>query len=355
MKIAFIICTNDDFYFNECTWYLNRLIIPQGVEIEIIPVVGAKSMASGYNKAMKESDAEIKVYLHQDTFIVERYFIEKVMNIFDSNSQIGMIGVYGGVNLPKDAICYNCWNRGGVCVNNGQGTFWVNNVASPAPWEEVEAIDGLIMITGHDIEWRDDLDLAWDFYDVSQSMEFRRAGYKVVVPTEQTWCIHDCIQSKLTGYDRARKTILNEYVDFFDEPFEDKGFNELYKMNSQIAQMEKDYLAAGELDKVMEISRMIYQKNDKIVVRNKECLLINAFLHILKREVNAGETCYSFIGSELDFDQMAKKYTAIKFEIWRLCTEKKQPEYEYFHDKYCISENAYKFMMDSSVIKKEEQ
>ena len=50
------------------------------------------------------------------------------------------------------------------------------------PYIDVEAIDGLIMITQYDIPWREDLFQKWDFYDVSQSMEFIRHGYKVAVP-----------------------------------------------------------------------------------------------------------------------------------------------------------------------------
>ena len=37
-----------------------------------------------------------------------------------------------------------------------------------------------------------DLFDGWDFYDISQCQEFRRTGYKVVVPKqEEAWCIHD--------------------------------------------------------------------------------------------------------------------------------------------------------------------
>ena len=57
---------------------------------------------------------------------------------------------------------------------------------------EVEASDGLLMVTQYDFPWRDDLFDKWDFYDVSQSLEFIRHGYKVVVPYMETpWCIHD--------------------------------------------------------------------------------------------------------------------------------------------------------------------
>ncbi len=43
-------------------------------------------------------------------------------------------------------------------------------------FEEVITIEGLLTATQDDIKWRDDLFSGWDYYDLSQSMEFRRTG-----------------------------------------------------------------------------------------------------------------------------------------------------------------------------------
>ena len=63
-KICFIMCVNDQLYLNECISYIEHLSLPEGFEREIIPVEGAVSMTSGYNQAMRQSDAKYKVYLH---------------------------------------------------------------------------------------------------------------------------------------------------------------------------------------------------------------------------------------------------------------------------------------------------
>ena len=79
---------------------------------------------------------------------------------------------------------------------------------------EVEAIDGLLMATQYDIPWREDLFDKWDFYDVSQSLEFIRHGYKVVVPyMEKPWCIHDDGFVNLVNYYGEREKLLREYGD----------------------------------------------------------------------------------------------------------------------------------------------
>lgn len=77
---------------------------------------------------------------------------------------------------------------------------------------EVVAIDGLLMATCQDIPQREDLFTGWDFYDISQSEEFRRAGYKVVVPRQDTaWVIHDDDLLNLSDYNYWKDIYLKEY------------------------------------------------------------------------------------------------------------------------------------------------
>ncbi len=38
--IGFCICTNNDAVFEDCKWYLDRLFIPEGYRVEIVPVTG---------------------------------------------------------------------------------------------------------------------------------------------------------------------------------------------------------------------------------------------------------------------------------------------------------------------------
>ena len=78
-KICFIICTNDSQYEAEATYFISRLNIPDGYSIDLLSIWEAASMASGYNEGMSASDAKYKVYLHQDTMIIEKDFISKIL------------------------------------------------------------------------------------------------------------------------------------------------------------------------------------------------------------------------------------------------------------------------------------
>jgi hypothetical protein len=181
-KICFIMCTNNAQYEAEAMHFISKLHVPQGYEIDAISIKEAKSLTSGYNEGMRASDAKYKVYLHQDVMIVEPDFIARLLHIFE-DPEIGMVGMVGTPHLPENKIPWWAWRVGALytCNVSAMGMF---DYEYPEEAKngviEVEAIDGLLMATQYDIPWRDDLFDKWDFYDVSQSLEFIRHGYKVV-------------------------------------------------------------------------------------------------------------------------------------------------------------------------------
>lgn len=223
-KFCFIICVNNERYMEECIYYISRLKIPEGYEIDVLTIEGAESMTAGYNEGMRESDAKYKIYLHQDVFIVNRDFLSDILNIFEDSS-IGMAGVVGSPRFPKNAIMWYGDRVGriyttdgaeaGISVMSGDGVWEVRDTEELC---EVEVIDGLLMATQYDISWREDLFKGWDFYDISQSFEFRKQGYRVVVPAmEQPWCIHDDGYSNLSNYFDEREIFLKEYGKWRDD------------------------------------------------------------------------------------------------------------------------------------------
>lgn len=218
-KICFIICANDELYLAECVRYIRWLRVPEEMEIEILEIREAISMTAGYNEGMEYSDAKYKVYLHQDVFIKNRNFISDIIDIFSRDTQIGMIGLVGSERLPANGVMWS-----GKRVIYG---------SKPVPWEEyhyneedgyweVACVDGLLMATQYDVKWREDLFAGWDFYDISQSFEMRRHGFKVVVPVQNNaWYIHDDkVVSQLWNYNKNRKIFLEEYKEDISKQIE---------------------------------------------------------------------------------------------------------------------------------------
>ncbi len=218
-KVCFIVCSNQLQYREECMMYLEQLIVPDGYEMEILIVEEAKSMTAGYNEGMNASDARYKVYLHQDTFIIEKQFIQNIIDVFKSDEKIGMLGMVGAEYLSKDGVM---WHQ------NRCGNFYRLEETEKSGIEilregvkEVEVIDGFLMVTNRDIPWREDLFQKWDFYDVSQCLEFRKAGYKVVVPGQKTsWTIHDTVTVALWNYEEERKKLVAAYSEVFEKKHE---------------------------------------------------------------------------------------------------------------------------------------
>ena len=80
--IAFIICVNNELYFEECRYYIEHLEVSAGYDIDVIGIWEADSMCAAYNLGMRSSDAKYKVYMHQDVFIRDSRFLEKTLRIF---------------------------------------------------------------------------------------------------------------------------------------------------------------------------------------------------------------------------------------------------------------------------------
>lgn len=210
-KICFIMCVNDWDYANEALYFIRRLIVPNDYSVDVLTVEKATSMTAGYNEAMRASDAKYKVYLHQDVMIVEQNFIQYMLDCFQ-NERIGMLGMAGALTLDESKVMWNCKRVGRIYNGNVYGMKdWLIGEVDGA-YKNVEAIDGLLMATQYDIPWREDVFRRWDFYDVSQSFEFRKAGYDVVVPhMDRPWCIHDDGFMNLKYYYEERNKLLQEY------------------------------------------------------------------------------------------------------------------------------------------------
>ncbi|AWK52040.1 glycosyl transferase [Clostridium beijerinckii] len=192
-KIAFITCVTDQNLYQKSLSYINKLQVPEGIEMEIIPIIDAKSIASAYNEAMQKSDSKYKVYLREDVYIQNTKFIIDIINIFKRDENIGLIGVAGAKIIPVSGIWQEDHRKVGKVFRNDKGCMELLNYNEVTDlYTEVKGIDGLIMITQYDLLWRDDIFDGWHFYDLSESVEFLRKGLKVVVPNqENAWCIHD--------------------------------------------------------------------------------------------------------------------------------------------------------------------
>ena len=223
-KIAFIIAVNEEELYEEAVYYIKHLKVPEHMEIEVVPIRGALSATSAYNKGMKMTNAKYKVYMHQDVMIVNPYMLYEIMDIFQ-NKEIGMVGVAGALKMPEDGMWWDADERYMRILQDSIMYGGVSNFGNfTDDYVVVEAIDGVMMVTQYDIEWREDIFDGWHFYDISQSMEFNKKNFKVVVAAQkEIWCLHE---------QKANKEYMDDYM-----IERQKYFNEYKKEFAQLSQL----------------------------------------------------------------------------------------------------------------------
>ena len=241
-----------------------------------------------------------------------------------------MLGMFGGVDLPGNAMVYGAWNRGCAfySIDSKQATniyFLHQDVCSSRGYTEVEAIDGMLMVTQYDVRWREDLDLGWDFYDLSQSLEYRRQGYHVGIPFQTTpWCMHDCGYTFLNDA-KGWNNILKEYREFFSEKYISRQDLEtvnlqrgkLFELWKELFDIAKGYFETRNFKQILTIKEACgiggTTSNDLQYVMN-----LAEIYEVEKRDV----MCPGSFFFGLDkFEDMREKYNRVKFAIYHMENE----------------------------------
>lgn len=316
-SIAFIICVNDETYFEECLFYINRLRLPWDFIAEVYPVRQAGSIYQGYNLAMQQSDAEYKVYMHQDVFLIEQDILLKFLELFEQQPQAGLAGVLGADALSTDRRFYRSWNLGNVLGCSEKKAF--HNYLSEEP-ARAAALDGMFLMTRKDIPWREDVLSGWDFYDISQSLEFVQKGSELwVLAGKQPWCIHDCGYLNLTGYDRAQEEFLEIYrKDLPDYRGQRPVYPEAYNRHfALMMELKEQWKSLMFLDKVPEVRVTLEQTWDERFV-DTEIVILKNILEILREEEAEGLSGKKgFLHGCSSFEQAQQKYLRTKFYLRR--------------------------------------
>lgn len=316
MKVDFIICTNSDLWFSECERYIENLIVPENFEISILGITEASGMAEGYEEGRNSSEADYKVYLHQDVFIINRHFIEDIDAIFRADDRIGIIGVLGNDDVHDQSFNYGTWKWGETICCNGTRQLRMGNEKIAGQYNAADCLDGMILATRYDVPWREDIFTGWHFYDRSVCLEYKRRGYLCVVPRQEfPWCIHACGASDLIGWNDSLSVYLNEYQDFLQtdkvlENMELPDQDKLRKLNNLADQVER-LINQRKLD---EAAGLV----DKIVYGTER---LNKRLTLCRNLLEIGRTgdCRQFFMPGDNVSDMQSRYIRAYFLLQRKC------------------------------------
>ena len=306
-KIAFIICMNDDKYVKECIYYIQSLLIPEGYEIDILTISDAESMCAAYNAAMNNTNAKYKIYLHQDVFLLNQNILYEILEIFQ-DPKVGIIGVVGADKLPSHAKAIEAWNYGNVLLCHGNHLQQVKSFGTDDdPVITVDAIDGMLMITQYDLYWDDNTFNGFDFYDISQCMEFRKHGWKIVLPkSENVWVLHDYGISSEISYNKYRKKFCEKYESYgfhYDEADEDICARKI----SHFETAKQNVLKALNENNTADVKKalQIFEANGYM---DTEVFYIKNYTDIIEKNKNL----------KIKWPEFQEYFDHIKFNLWKL-------------------------------------
>ena len=188
---AFLTCVRDDTLYSRLRTSIDELARPRQLEIGLFQEREERTLAAAYNRLQRAAaDWKYKAYVHDDVVILNRNLIEDVLRIF-RRQRIGLLGAAGCRFLPESCIWWNGSGVLGRVLHLVDGRLEPLDLEQPSGrYERVEAVDGLCLITQHDLAWDEDVP-GFHFYDVAQSTRYRLAGYDVVVPRQDgAWFAH---------------------------------------------------------------------------------------------------------------------------------------------------------------------
>lgn len=316
MKVDFIICKNSDLWFQECVKYIENLIVPDGFEISVLGITDVSGMAEGYEQGRISSDADYKVYLHQDVFIINRQFIEDINAVFRSNDRIGVIGMLGSDDVRNQGFAWNKWECGKAIVGNGMRQLLLDCGGITGKYRAVDCLDGMILITRYDVPWRGDIFTGWHFYDRSICLEYRRKGYLCVVPRqERPWCIHACSFNGLVGWSDGLRAYLDEYRDCFPTDMilknTDQPSQELLQCVNLTADKLEEWIDRREMDAALRLRNEVV---DTAFLQNRRLAFCGSLLEVWK----TGEYNLFFAAGD-SVSEMRSKYVRAFFLLQRKC------------------------------------
>lgn len=216
-SIAFIFLTNDALYAKECVHYIDRLTVPEGWKTEILEVWGAPGMAAGYNFAARKTDAAIRIFLHHDTFLIEKELLLSLTDAFNKKETPGMIGIFGGLLMDERALWYKNDYKASVLnlFQDAVLTFLFPKTEPEGPvLTDGAMLDGVFLAENAGLSFREDLFDGWHFYDISQSVEMRNAGYfTAFIADKNPWALHETTmrREENSRYEYYRQIFLNNY------------------------------------------------------------------------------------------------------------------------------------------------
>ena len=110
-KIAIIIHKRNERNYAICMESLRALNCPFEWDIKFYTTTAAgRNIAKLRENAQDEIEAAIKIYLEDDVWLLDEKILFNIVNTFNENSDIALIGLAGTNEVPVSGIAQSSWN-----------------------------------------------------------------------------------------------------------------------------------------------------------------------------------------------------------------------------------------------------
>lgn len=175
----------DDKYLE----HVSKMFSHPKTQILIYENEGEYSLPQLYNKGLEDSSNDIVVFMHDDLILETNNITPKIIKIFESNPDYGIIGLAGTDNLISGTWWKDRTSMYGVVGHEHQGKRHVNHYSRESfsdKLKEVVVIDGLFMMV-HKKRIKHNFNeefQGFHFYDLPICVENFMDGVKIGITTK---------------------------------------------------------------------------------------------------------------------------------------------------------------------------
>ncbi|MCL1860015.1 MAG: glycosyltransferase family protein [Proteobacteria bacterium] len=201
-SFSVIICSIDALKFTQASACYERLLAD--FPHEIIGIHDARSLAEGYNRALRRARGDIVIFSHDDILILDSDFGQKISRRLQDFDILGFAGTHR-------VIAEKWWHAGLPWVSGAiahpffyKQTLLHLMIWTPEPWplvDGIQGIDGLCIMTRREVAEEIGFDeITFDgfhLYDLDFSFSAWRAGKKIGV-----CCDIPVIHASMGSYDK---------------------------------------------------------------------------------------------------------------------------------------------------------
>ena len=184
--ISVVISTRkiDDNYLK----HVSKMFSHPKTQILVYENDGVSSLPEVYNDGLKDSTFDIVVFMHDDLIIETTNVTKKLIKLFDSHPDHGIIGVAGTDNLMSGMWWQDRQSMFGQVRHEHNGKIHRNNYSGTfgEKMKEVVAVDGLFFAV-HKQRIKESFDqefLGFHFYDIPFCVLNYTKGVKIGVTTK---------------------------------------------------------------------------------------------------------------------------------------------------------------------------